>query len=208
MFEETTLIIDACGERVKMSLAKNGEQIFETVSDRQAIESAAQCALALPLELREIRAYAICTGPGSMLGTRFASAFASTIAKLSDAEIFEWDAMLAAAHAIADGGEAAEFSLVAPSRRGFANIVNFANGGVELEAEVELERLEGIAKQKKFLLRQRKSDFDFEEFDPSPRQLFETLKKHPELAKKCELPPDAKPLSKREYVKWRGQAHI
>ena len=200
MFEETTLIIDACGERVKMSLAKNGEQIFETVSDRQAIESAAQCALALPVELREIRAYAI--------GTRFASAFASTLAKLSDAEIFEWDAMLAAAYAIADGGAEAEFSLVAPSRRGFANIVNFANGGVELEAEVELERLDGIAKQKKFLLRQRKSDFDFEEFDPSPRQLFETLKKHPELAKKCELPPDAKPLSKREYVKWKGQAHI
>ena len=42
----------------------------------------------------------------------------------------------------------------------------------------------------------------------SVEEIFETLKKYPELLNHCDFPPDAKSLSKREYVKWKAQAHI
>lgn len=211
MFEKTTLIIDGSGERVKLALASGGESAFESQSEAQSIESVAAEIAKLPAELSEIGAYAICTGPGSMLGTRFASAYVSTLAKLFGADIFGWDAMRVAAFAIADAGTP-EFSLLAPSRKGFANLLNFSGGAVESESETEIPLLPPLLKQKVYHLYQRKNAADeiaqFEKIDIEPKRIFGTLKRHPQLLSKCDIPPDAKSLTKREYVKWKAQAHI
>ncbi len=211
MFEKTTLIIDGSGECVKLALAVGGGLAFESKSDAQSIESVAAEVAKLPAELSEIGAYAVCTGPGSMLGTRFASAYVSTLAKLFGADIFEWDAMQTAAFALADAGMP-EFSLLAPSRKGYANLLNFAGGAIESESETEIPLLPPLLKQKVYNLYQRKNAADeiaqFEKIDIEPKLIFGTLKKHPELLSKCDIPPDAKPLTRREYVKWKAQAHI
>lgn len=77
------------------------------------------------LRFSGIDAYVICTGPGSVLGTRVASAAVSTLAKMHKAPVFEFDAMKIAAYAVFCRGGNSDFSILAPSRKGFANLLNF-----------------------------------------------------------------------------------
>lgn len=91
-----------------------------------------------------MEAFLLCEGPGSMLGTRSASAFIASVAALTKAKIYTWDAMRAAAFAFAGANPGiAEFSIIAPSRKGFANLLNFSNGEIEFEREVEIAELGG-----------------------------------------------------------------
>lgn len=212
MFENPTLIIDGGGENVKIAEIENGELARESVSGAQAIESVANSMRQFADNFGKIKAYAVCSGPGSMLGTRFASVYASTLAKLNDAEIFEWDIMQTAAFWLFDKFGDCEFSLAAPSRKGCVNLLNFKDGKIESQNEYDISLLDTLRKNKTYQLHQRQKVADeiaqFEKIDLTPKQIFETLKKYPELLNHCDFPPDAKSLSKREYVKWKAQAHI
>lgn len=213
MFNKLTLIIDASGENVKIALSQNGVLLAEITTTAPALETVSQAMSDACKDFSKIENYVICTGPGSMLGERFASAFVSTLAKLHNAKIFEWDSMKVSAFTIASMPESPEkFTLLAPSRKGYVNILNFTNGKIVEQKEIEISTLEESAEEKKYALRQRKNPplelSKFEEFQPTPTQIFQTLKNNPELLSECELPPDAKSLTQREYVKWKAQAHI
>ena len=49
---------------------------------------------------------------------------------------------------------------------------------------------------------------EIEEIEISLSETYEILKRYPNLATICGFPPDAKSLTKREYVKWKAQAPI
>ncbi len=211
MLNKTTIIADASGDSVKIVLAKNGSIVNQISTDAPALETFAQAMNDICADLSEVKNYALCTGPGSMLGERFSSVYISTLAKLFNAKIFEWDAMKVASHALAISKNLDTFTLVAPSRKGWVNILKFENGKIESETEAEISPID--KNENLFLLKQRKnlpSQFfeSAEEFSTTAEMIFEAIKRHPELLSPCDLPPDAKSLTQREYVKWKAQAHI
>ncbi len=210
MLNQTTIIADASGDCVKIVLSKNGSIANQISTDAPALETFASAMNKICDDFSNIENYAVCTGPGSMLGERFSSVYICTLAKLFNAKIFEWDSMKVAAFALSISKNIDTFTLVAPSRKGWVNVLKFSNGEIESELETEIATLSEI--ENVFLLKQRKNlptQFElFEEFSPSAEMIFEALKRRPELLSECELPPDAKSLTKREYVKWKAQAHI
>ena len=207
-----TMLIDATGERLKMGLFCPPEPPRIAAAEARAMECFFESLGQLcptPAELRQVEAFALCTGPGSALGTRSASVVAATISKFSGAKIFEWNCMEVAACAISRA--CAKFSLFAPSRKGFANMLKYNNKITDLR-EIKTCDIAAEARGIKILLRQRtpqNADFGgFEDFDLDLPTAFEIIMQNPALARFCPHAPDAKPLTKREYVKWKAQAHI
>ena len=208
------LLCDASGDKLKLALCDaNGKVLRSADSAERAMEAffdslAKICPNADALA--KVKAVALCTGTGSILGTRTASVGLCTIAKFTRAEIFEWNCMEVAAHALADSG-ANGFSLFTPSRKGYANILVFESG-VSLLREITLEEIDAVARGKRILLRQREkidpAFADFEIFELDDATAAATLAKHAPLARRCTSTPDAKSLTEREYVKWKAQAHI
>ena len=205
-------LIDASGEPLKAGLFARGMPPKIASVGERALEGLFDAIGQLcpsPRHLREVEAFAICAGPGSVLGVRAASAAVSTISKFTRAKIFAWDCMEVAAAAIAM--ERGEFTLLAPSRKGFANMLNY-RGKVEEYREIAIEEIGAAALPLKILLRQRAlpaPPFDgFDAFDLGIQTAFETIMKNPALAAHAAQTPDAKTLTKREYAKWKAQAHI
>ncbi len=206
------ILADATALRVRTALTENGIFKKEFISDSPSLESFVESLSEVCADFSAIDSYAICTGPGSVLGTRVASAAIATLAKINGASIFEFDALKIAAFAMLSRGENGDFSVLAPSRKGFANLINFSSGVIEDEREIEDEKLAQLCKPRKFLLNQKKSVSqnlsEIEKIEISLAETYEILKRRPSLAVLCDLPPDAKSLTKREYVKWKVQAPI
>ena len=209
---KNAIIADATSINVRTALVENGAFKTEFVSDLPSMESFADSLSKICSDFSGIDAYVICTGPGSVLGTRVASAAVSTLAKMHKAPVFEFDAMKIAAYAVFCRGGNSDFSILAPSRKGFANLLNFFFLFVECEREIEDENLASFCKPRKFLLKQKntvsKNLSEIEEIEISLSETYEILKRYPNLATICGFPPDAKSLTKREYVKWKAQAPI
>ena len=152
MFSKPTIIIDASGENVKIALAENNLLAKEITTTAPALETVSQAMCDICSDFSKIENYAICTGPGSMLGERFASAFVSTLAKLHNAKIFEWDSMKVATFAMANTPTTPnKFLLFTPSRKGFANIVNFADGKILEQKEIEISTIDESSEEKKYI---------------------------------------------------------
>lgn len=212
-------VADASGERVKMALLSSGAVVAEISRDKMAMEIFAESLSELcGGELGKVEAFALCTGPGSMLSTRVGSCILSTISALTNAELFSWDCMQTAAFALYKGfagslnaSEKEEFKILAPSRKGFVNVLDFKGGEVALQEEAEIESAQdwgGLA----FLLDQRSKVDDrlqgIKRLDLTAKAAAMTLLSEPLLARKCKAVPEPKSLSNREYVKWKAQARI
>lgn len=207
-----TLIVDATASVLKIALCQDCKVISTSTTNGQAMECFFQALseVCANCNLTDIEAIALCTGTGSILGTRTASVGIATIVKFSKAKIFEYNCMEVASHAIALT-QKEKFSLFTPSRKGFVNILNF-NEKIELLKEIKIDEIQTLAFDKKILLKQRNkidSTFaDFEIYNLDESTTANVLKHYPQLATICHDTPDAKPLTEREYVKWKAQAHI
>ena len=206
-------VADASGERVKMALLSSGAVVAEISRVKMAMEIFAESLSELcGGELGKVEAFALCIGPGSMLSTRVGSCILSTISALTNAELFSWDCMQTAAFAGSlNASEKEEFKILAPSRKGFVNVLDFKGGEVALQEEVEIESAQdcgGLA----FLLDQRSKVDDrlqgIKRLDLTAKAAAMTLLSEPLLARKCKAVPEPKSLSNREYVKWKAQARI
>lgn len=209
---KNVVIIDASTRKVMTARMENGKAAAEFASEDPALETTHQALAKVCDDFGKIDAFAVCTGPGSVLGIRVAAAAVSSIAAIRGIEVFEYDAMETAAYAAAEDLGKDKFSLIAPSRKGFTNVLNFENGKILSKNEIEIERLEEDTFEIKYLLDQRaeshpKIDAHTRVSAP-PARVFEIFKLRPELAKKCPIPPDAKSPGKREYVKWKAPARI
>ena len=206
------IIVDATSAKLKVALCENGKISEFAQVNGQAMECFFQaleqvCKKYKPIE---IEAFALCTGTGSILGTRSASVAIATIANFSNAKIFEYNCMEVAAYAIANTNQY-NFSLFTPSRKGYVNILNFEEK-IKLLKEIKIDEISEFSLEKKIVLWQRdKIDVAISEFPTfylDEKSTLEVLVQNPHLASICEDTPDAKPLTEREYVKWKAQAHI
>ncbi len=204
-------IVDACGARVKIARIACGEIAASVETSEPAMESFCEAFYAACPNPLELEAVMVCTGPGSVLGIRASSVAMSCIAAISGAKIFEWNSMEVAAFAMFKGG-VCRFTLLAPGRKGFANALEFANGNFLDLKEISTEETFNLDPASTFLLDQRENVESplerFERIALSANEIAETLSAHPELASKCETPPDAKSPAKKEFVKWKDQARI
>ncbi len=205
------ILLDPTGEALKMALFEDGVMQKQAQTKGQTMETLFQNLSEVAGEnINKIEAFFVCTGTGSILGTRTATVALSTIAKISGTKIFEWNCMQVAARAIANKGEN-KFSLFTPSRKNFANLLNFDKEEKCLQ-EIAIEEIAQMAFEKKISLFQRKNVpapiSEFESFDLDEQTAFDVLRANPEQLQECFETPDAKTLTKREYVKWKAQAHI
>ena len=206
------VIVDATSQHLKLALCKDCCIEKKSTVVGQALECFYQALTDVCPQnlLEEIDAFILCTGTGSILGTRTASVGIATITKFTKAKIFEYNCMEVATHSLADKGENC-FSLFTPSRKGYVNILNF-NSKIELLKEIKFEEIESVAFAKQISLHQRnKLDAtlaQMQQYNISEEEIATTLFAHPELLTPCTETPDAKSLTEREYVKWKAQAHI
>ena len=202
------LIADATSEELKMALVENG-RIAKTINAGRAMEhffeALGECTGG---DFSGISAFVLCTGTGSVLGTRTASVSLSTIAQFTGAQIFQFNCMEVGALYLSEKIDG-KFTLLTQSRKGYANILNY-DGEIKLLKEITVDQIDSTAFPRRLVLRQRaKADLaKFETFELDALQMAQTLLKNPKLAAQCSQPPDAKPLTEREYVKWKAQAHI
>lgn len=214
----TTVVADASGERLKIALAEGGEVRAHLECRNMAMEGFAQALSDLcGGDPNKVGAFALCVGPGSMLSTRVASCVVATIAALSGAKLFEWDTMQVAAFAVSSGfvpdsPACGRLRILAPSRRGFVNYLDFDGGKIAVQTEAEIDSLEPLPDAPAFLLDQRAAVdprlADFPRLDLSASAAVRTLAAYPLLARQTDGAPEPKSLVKREYVKWKAQAHI
>lgn len=212
-----TILIDASGVPLKALFANNGGIVCSREYVTQALEGLPSILETLLKEaghsMCEVKNFVLCIGPGSMLGTRIASAMLFTLKNLSpESKFFVYDTLQAHAYAMFDSEKAEvrnakKFAILAPSRKGFTNMILAENGKIISESEV----LESFSfPENSYLLNQRNAPppealKDFPELEKFPvSKIFEVLQKNKNLLEEiCETAPEPKTLSEREYVKWK-----
>lgn len=215
------LVADASGKSVKLAMLQDGSFADGLTEASQAVESFVDALGKLcGNSFDDITAYALCVGPGSMLSTRSASAAVASIAALTNAKLYAWDTMRVAAFAIIYGfwkgsiDSTTDFCVLAPSRKGFVNVLHIIDSKEYSYTEMPIEDFEkmGIAKNCCVLLDQRAvvdARLDcYVRLDLTPEEIAQTLIANPELLEESTTPPEPKSLVKREYVKWKAQVLI
>ncbi len=209
MFENFIIIADASGESSKIAQIKNEKIVSEIEDGGAALENFAN--LISQMNPREAEAFLLSEGPGSILGTRAASLHVSVAALFSGAKIYSFDIMRVSALAIANKVREA-FSLLAPSRKGFVNILDFDGKNIIDEREIEIAQLPDFARERIFLLNQRKKVAatieNYTRANPTLSEIWLAIQAHPEELTLRNEAIEAKSLTKREYAKWKAQAHI
>jgi tRNA A37 threonylcarbamoyladenosine modification protein TsaB len=209
------LLADASGEIMSVCIAKDGNALYEENVPGGALENFfALLKRALEksaLRANEVDAFGFCRGPGSILGIRIvSSAFATLRAANPSSSIFVWNLLEAYAE-LARPKYGETFSILCPSRKGYANTLVCKNGMVSLEEIISSQICE-LPEPRLFIRQRSVNDKNFEGLEEiyfNASQIFELLKISPELATHigAHETSDALTLAKREYVKWNSQAH-
>lgn len=207
-----TVLIDASGVPLKALIAEGGKILKEKEWESQALETLPSALAELlkcsgERKIGEVKNFILCLGPGSMLGTRVASVMLFTLKNLSKgARFFTYDTLQAHACVLMREGKE-NFAILAPSRKGFANIIFVEDGKVAYEKEV----LESFKfPENSLLLKQRSTNLPdafkgFLELKNVPvGKIFEVLQNKGDILKEvCDDAPEPVSLSEREYVKWK-----
>ncbi len=140
---EPCLVLDGSARvGVRVGVLQGGRWVGEGVADEGALEATFACAeTALRqagLALADIRSFAVCVGPGSILGIRIAALAARTWATLEPRPIFVWESLAAVAQAAMAAGRARPFAVALESRLKRWNTLVVAPAGA-LGAPAELE---------------------------------------------------------------------
>lgn len=137
------LVLDGSArEGVRVGVLGDGRWLAESASDQGPLEAAAACVesalRAAGIKVEEVRSFAVCAGPGSILGVRLTAMMVRTWTALSPRPCFVWNALEAAGLAASAGGVAPPFAVVSESRLKRWNVLPFSSDGVA-GACVELE---------------------------------------------------------------------
>jgi tRNA threonylcarbamoyladenosine biosynthesis protein TsaB len=140
---EPCLVLDGSARvGVRIGVLQGGRWVGEGVADEGALEATFACAeTALRqagLALADIRSFAVCVGPGSILGIRIAALAARTWATLEPRPIYVWESLAAVAQAALAAGQARPFAVALESRLKRWNTLVVAPAGA-LGAPAELE---------------------------------------------------------------------
>lgn len=208
------LLIDSSGERISIALFEGGSLVKKDACFGGALENIfgliSSICNSCKVKISEIKTFGFCEGVGSILGIRASSNAFSVFRELSEnSVVFAWSLMDAYAQILAKSNS--EFSLICPSRKGYANALICKDSQIK-SSEIETSQIKDLPTQI-FQIPQRKitdKNFDgIEEIYFDCEQIFEALKENPKLLNIADSNEifDAKVLAKREYVKWNSTAH-
>lgn len=207
------MLADASGENLSAAVFKDGRLVSKRSACGGALENLFSliekaCADA-SIKIAEIRAFGFCRGVGSVLGARASSAALAVFREVNAGSIcFAWSSLETYAAILKK--TAGEFSVVAPSRKGFANALSFAGGETKI-SEIPSAEIQYLPSPR-YLISQRKvADKNFEGLEITYfdcAEIFKALQENPGLVQAAAGGEifDAKILSKREYAKWNSAA--
>lgn len=124
----------------------DGRWSGEAISSEGALEATFDCAVRAlgdaGLKLADVRSFAVCVGPGSILGIRVSALAARTWAALRPCPILVWQSLSALAHAARDEGVPPPFIVAQESRlRRWNRVLVGPDGACSAIAEVAAEDL-------------------------------------------------------------------
>jgi tRNA threonylcarbamoyladenosine biosynthesis protein TsaB len=148
---EPCLVLDGSARHgVRVGVLQGGRWIAEAHSDEGALEATFACAeqalASAGLKFTDLRSFAVCVGPGSMLGIRVTAMAVRTWAVLQPCEVWVWEPLVAlAAAAVRLRGEAGAFHVVSESRLKRWHVVSVDAAGLPSPArECEVEQVTAL----------------------------------------------------------------
>jgi tRNA threonylcarbamoyladenosine biosynthesis protein TsaB len=141
--DQPCLVIDGSArEGVRVGVLSDGRWVAESVVAAGALEATtdltAEVLKKAHLKFSDIKSYAVCIGPGSMLGIRVSAMAVRTWATLYQRPIYVWESLkLLAEHALAQGVKV-PFAVINESRLKRWNFVAVKSAD-SFEPTVELE---------------------------------------------------------------------
>jgi tRNA threonylcarbamoyladenosine biosynthesis protein TsaB len=147
---EPCLVIDGSARvGVRVGVLQGGRWVGEGLADEGALEATFACAESAlrnaGLALADIRSFAVCAGPGSILGIRVAALAARAWATLEPRPIFVWESLAALAQAALAAGQARPFAVALESRlKRWNTVVVAAEGALGAPAELEPEQVAAL----------------------------------------------------------------
>jgi len=148
---EPCLVLDGSARQgVRVGVLQGGRWVAEAVSAEGALEATFACAeqalTQAGLRVGDVRSFAVCVGPGSMLGIRVTAMAVRAWAVLQPREIWVWEPLPALAAALRLHGVGTAFSVVAESRLKRWHVVSVDERGLPGPArEREPEQVAGLA---------------------------------------------------------------
>jgi tRNA threonylcarbamoyladenosine biosynthesis protein TsaB len=148
---EPCLVLDGSARHgVRVGVLQGGRWVAEAHSDEGALEATFACAekalASAGLKFADLRSFAVCVGPGSMLGIRVTAMAVRTWAALQPCEVWVWEPLVALAAAARLRGEVGAFSVVAESRLKRWHVVSVdADGRPSPARECEVEQVAVLA---------------------------------------------------------------
>lgn len=148
---EPCLVLDGSARHgVRVGVWQGGRWVAEAHSEEGALEATFACAEAAlakaGLQFADLRAFAVCVGPGSMLGIRVTAMAVRTWAALQPCEVWVWEPLVALAAAVRLRGEAGAFHVVSESRLKRWHVVSVDADGLPSPArECEVEQVAALS---------------------------------------------------------------
>lgn len=148
---EPCLVLDGSARHgVRVGVLQGGRWIAEAHSDEGALEATFACAekalASAGLKFADLHSFAVCVGPGSMLGIRVTAMAVRTWATLQPCEVWVWEPLVALAAAVRLRGEVGAFSVVSESRLKRWHVVSVDAAGLSSPArECEVEQVAALS---------------------------------------------------------------
>jgi tRNA threonylcarbamoyladenosine biosynthesis protein TsaB len=207
--DQPCLVIDGSArEGVRVGVLADGRWVVESIVAAGALEAttdlAADVLRKANLKFADIKSYAVCIGPGSMLGIRVSAMAVRTWATLYQRPIYVWESLrLLAEHALAQGVKV-PFAVINESRLKRWNLLAVSSAD-SFEPTVELEVDEASAKGLALVINHSAEAF------PNAKVMEDVWSHLPQLflkkdSLKLEPKPDAlNPAA--DYALWSGERH-
>lgn len=137
------LVLDGSArEGVRVGVSVEGRWLSEASSEKGPLEAAADCVRSAlgsaGLSVDDVRSFAVCAGPGSILGVRLTAMMARTWTALAERPCFVWNSLEAVGLATVASGVSPPFAVISESRLKRWNVLPFSSDGIP-GACVELE---------------------------------------------------------------------
>jgi len=208
---EPCLVIDGSARvGVRVGVLQGGRWVGEGVADEGALEATFACAeTALRqagLALADIRSFAVCVGPGSILGIRIAALAARTWATLEPRPIYVWESLAAVAQAALAAGQGRPFAVALESRlKRWNTLVVAPAGALGAPAELEPEQVAALGLPIVSTTGSASALFPGARVVPAPWTVLPALFAGADLLRPEPKPEALNPAA--DYATWDGERH-
>lgn len=208
---EPCLVLDGSARAgVRVGVLSGGRLVGQGVSPEGALEGLFGCVDAAlgeaKLSLGDLRSFALCVGPGSVLGIRIASLAVRSWSALEPRPIFVWESLAGIARSALAAGEKGPFLVAAESRlkRWHALEVS-ADGSLGAPFEAEAAELNSSGRRVLASSEAAPAVLTSHVAVPHPWSAFPTLFTQPGFLRE-EPRPDALNVA-NDFATWSGERH-